>query len=47
MSQIQYKLSFLPLFEEDLNEIVDYITEQLNNPTAAQNLVDDIERLLV
>lgn len=43
MNQIQYKLSFLPLFEEDLNEIVDYITEQLDNPTAAQNLVDDIE----
>ncbi len=43
MSQIRYKLSFLPLFEEDLNEIVDYIREQLNNTTAAQNLVDDIE----
>lgn len=43
MNQIQYKLSVLPLFEEDLNGIVDYITEQLNNPTAALNLVDDIE----
>ncbi len=30
-----YKLSFLPLFEEDLNDIVDYITNHLHNPAAA------------
>lgn len=39
----KYKLSFLPLFEEDLNEIVDYITTDLQNPSAADRLVDDIE----
>ena len=38
-----YKLSFLPLFEEDLNEIVDYITNELHNPDAALRLVDDID----
>lgn len=39
----KYKLSFLPLFEQDLNEIVDYITVNLQNPCAAERLVDDIE----
>jgi len=27
----KYKLRFLPLFEEDLNRIVDYISLQLEN----------------
>ncbi|ANU53185.1 type II toxin-antitoxin system RelE/ParE family toxin [Acutalibacter muris] len=39
----QYSLEFLPLFEEDLNEIVDYISIRLNNPTAAYRLVDDVQ----
>lgn len=43
MQQKTYKLSILPLFEEDLNEIVDYITDKLQNPEAALRLVDDIE----
>lgn len=38
-----YKLRILPLFEEDLNEIVDYITYHLKNPSAAERLVDDAE----
>ena len=43
----KYKLSILPLFEEDLNEIVDYIALQLENPIAAQALADDVERALI
>ena len=39
----RYELRILPLFEEDLNEIVDYITFRLQNPIAAENLVDAIE----
>lgn len=39
----KYKLSFLLLFEEDLNEIVNYISTDLQNPSAADHLVDDIE----
>lgn len=39
----QYSLEFLPLFEEDLNEIVDYIAVHLNNPMAAFHLVDDVQ----
>ncbi len=43
MSEKQYELRILPLFEEDLNEIVDYITYRLRNPIAAENLVDAVE----
>ena len=32
-----YKLSILPLFEDDLNEIVDYISVRLQNPIAAED----------
>ena len=38
-----FKLTFLPLFKEDLLETVDYITNTLQNPKAAHRLVDDIE----
>ena len=37
----RYELRILPLFEDDLNEIVDYITYRLRNPIAAERLVDD------
>ena len=43
----KYKLSILPLFEEDLNEIVDYIALRLENPIAARTLVDDVEKALI
>ncbi len=43
MDRKSYKLTFLPLFEEDLNEIVDYIAHRLQNPLAAERLVDDVE----
>lgn len=46
MNGKRYKLSILPLFEDDLNEIVDYISIRLKNPIAAQNLVDDVERAI-
>lgn len=43
MDEKRYELRILPLFEEDLNEIVDYITFRLQNPIAAEHLVGDIE----
>jgi plasmid stabilization system protein ParE len=46
VSEKQYKLSILPLFEDDLNEIVDYITLRLHNPIAAENLVDEVEKAI-
>lgn len=41
-----YKLRYLPLFEEDLNEIVDYISLRLRNPIAAEDLVDEVQRAI-
>ncbi len=46
MDKKQYTLRFLPLFEDDLNSIVDYISTQLQNPTAANNLVNEVENAI-
>lgn len=43
MIEKHYELRILPLFEEDLNEIVDYITYRLRNPIAADHLIDAVE----
>ena len=43
MNEKKYKLRYLPHFEYDLNEIVDYITDHLKNSDAAERLVSDIE----
>ena len=47
MGNKAYRLTFLPLFEDDLNEIVDYITFELKNPEAANRLVDAVEAALM
>ena len=46
MESRRYELRFLPLFENDLIEIVDYITEHLQNPAAAQALVDQVQQAI-
>lgn len=43
MQKKTYKLRFLPLFAEDLLEITTYIATNLQNPEAANILVDEIE----
>ena len=43
MKSKEYEIKFLPLFERDLNEAVDYIKYELCNPKAAGKLIDDIE----
>lgn len=40
----KYKLRYLPLFYQDADEIVSYITNTLENPKAAQNLIDEVEK---
>ena len=45
MGNKAYRLTFLPLFEDDLNEIVDYIT--FDNHEAANRLVDDVESAIL
>ena len=43
MDAKQYKLRFLPLFEEDLGRIVDYIAIRLKNPSAAERLIAEVQ----
>lgn len=40
--QKKYKLRVLPLFEDDLNGIVDYMLLVLHNPVAANRFVDKV-----
>ena len=42
MGESQYELRYVPLFEKDLNEIIDYIAVDLENPEAAERLLNDI-----
>lgn len=46
MSHPKYKLTFLPLFEEDLKKITDYISTQLKNPDAALKFIDEVEKAI-
>ena len=39
----KYRLSYLPLFYEDLDEKITYIVENLMNPQAANDLLDKVE----
>lgn len=43
MENKKYTLRFLPLFAQDLEKTVEYISEHLRNPTAAERLVDEIQ----
>ena len=36
----KYRLCYLPLFYEDLDEKITYIVEKLKNPKAANDLLD-------
>lgn len=47
MSDSQYELRYLPLFYNDLEETVAYITEELNNIAAARNLVLSVEKAIL
>lgn len=42
-----YIIEYLPLFEDDLNEIVDYILFKLHNKSAALKLIDAIETAIL
>lgn len=43
----KYRLSYLPLFYEDLEEKITYISEKLKNPEAANDLLDKVEAALL
>lgn len=42
----KYSLRFLPMFEDDLGKIIDYIAFELKNPSAAEALVDAVEKAI-
>ena len=42
-SEKRYKLQYLPLFWDDLNAAVSYIDNVLNNRSAAERLLDEVE----
>lgn len=46
MNGKRYELKILPLFEDDLNEIANYITYRLRNPVAAETFVDEVEKAI-
>ena len=39
----KYKIKYLPLFYNDLDQITDYIMNKLNNEIAANNFVNELE----
>lgn len=43
----KYKLIYLPLFQEDLRNAAVYISAVLNNPKAADHLVDQKEKAIL
>lgn len=43
----RYRLRYLPLFWDDLNEAVSYIADVLDNPEAATRLVDEVEAAIL
>lgn len=47
MTDTKYKLRYLPLFYEDLEQKVVYIAEKLQNEKAANDLIDAVERAIL
>ena len=43
----KYKLRYLPIFYDDLQEAVSYIADTLNNKQAAINLLDMVEKAIL
>lgn len=47
MGRRTYRLKFISLFEADLAEIVDYISNSLYNEEAAISFVNDVEKAIM
>ena len=43
----EYLLRYLPQFHKDLNETAQYISTELLNPEAADNLIDAVEQAIL
>lgn len=40
---MKYKIVYTQLFQQDVNEVLDYITHKLKNPIAAHSFLDKLE----
>ena len=47
MTDSKYSLRYLPLFYEDLKEKLTYISSTLEDPQAANNLLDEAEKKII
>ena len=47
MAKNNYELQYLPSFSDELDGIIYYITYILQNPIAAENLLDNINRAIL
>ena len=47
MYNSKYQLRYLPLFYEDMAEVVDYISNDLQNPDSALKLIDLTEKAIL
>lgn len=47
MDEKRYKLRYLPLFRQDLSEILSYIAFTLQNPAAAEELLNSVEAAIM
>lgn len=47
MGEITYSLSYLPMFFNDLEDHVRYISDVLQNKTAANDLLDAVEAAIL
>ena len=47
MDNAKYQLRYLPIFYEDMAEVVDYISNDLQNPEAAVKLIDLTEQAIL
>lgn len=47
MENKKYKVRYLPVFQEDLIEATTYISNVLKNPTAANKLLEQIEKTIL
>ena len=47
MQNKKYALRYLPMFYEELEHAVSYIVNHLGNPTAANNLLDNVDRAIL
>ena len=43
----KYKVQYLSLFEHDMISVVDYISQTLQNPAAANRLINDVEKAVM